>query len=156
MTTGTPQGARRPLRGSFCGGPVARPQAGPRGHRARGFTLVEIMAVLVLLGILTAVLLPRFGTLQEDAALRALDAAVAEMNTRETMAWGGLRIDNAVPGSDAAMNAAVLARVDTALGDNYTWTSGPGSSGGTLKFQTVSAALARSAATLTEPAAWSR
>jgi len=156
VTTGTPQGARRPLRGSLCGGPVARPQAGPRDRRTRGFTLVEIMAVLVLLGILTAVLLPRFGTLHDDAALRALDAAVAELNTRETMAWGGLRIDSAVPGSDAAMDAAVLARVDTALGGSYTWISGPGSSGGALEFQHVSAALSRSAATLTEPAAWSR
>ena len=46
--------------------------------KEEGFTLVEIIAVLVILGILAAVAIPKYFDLQSDARDKAMEAAMAE------------------------------------------------------------------------------
>ncbi|HEU19552.1 MAG TPA: prepilin-type N-terminal cleavage/methylation domain-containing protein [Deltaproteobacteria bacterium] len=53
-----------------------------------GFTILEVIAVLIVLGILIAVAIPRFFLVPDDAAETALATAVVELNARENLAWG--------------------------------------------------------------------
>ena len=54
-------------------------------NKVKGFTLIELIIVIVLLGILSATAAPRFLNLQSDArkaALKALQGAIKEMDTQ--------------------------------------------------------------------------
>lgn len=77
----------------------------PRRTEA-GFTLIEICMVLVLLGILTAVAVPKYFDLQEESRLRAADAAIAEAQARINAYFGQqLLADGDCVKAAAAVNA---------------------------------------------------
>jgi MSHA pilin protein MshA len=65
--------------------------------KEEGFTLVEVIAVLVILGILAAVAIPKFFDMQATAREKAIQGAVGELNGQVALAFA----QNALNGGTA-------------------------------------------------------
>jgi len=118
-----------------------------------GFTLVEIIAVLIILVILAAVAVPRYIDLETNARQRAIDAGISELNGRESLQWADLKISITGYDTDAGLQVVM----NYALGGDYTWQAGVAQNGGTLIFRnTTSVLLNRQESDSSQPATWSR
>jgi prepilin-type N-terminal cleavage/methylation domain-containing protein len=122
--------------------------------REKGFTLLEIIAVLVILSILAGIAIPRYISLDESAKQKGLDAGIAELNGRETLTWSNEKISV----SGWVSDEKTFGLVDHFLGDEYEWgTDEPTVSGGTLTFKdSAPVTLTREESTMEQPGAWSR
>jgi prepilin-type N-terminal cleavage/methylation domain-containing protein len=121
----------------------------------QGFTLLEIIAVMVILSILAAIVVPKYVSLDESARQRAIDAGISELNGRETLSWSNEKISV----SGWVSDVKTFGLVDKYLGNDYGWDPADPAdeTGGTMTFKdSVSVALSRTESTVEHPGSWSR
>ena len=115
-----------------------------------GFTLIEIMVVLVILGVLAGIVQYKLVTLGESAENRAIEVGIMELNVREKLTWTDFKLSS----SGWTNDNAVFATMDMNLGAAYSWIAGPAHSGGTLRFESKSVVLTKAPSTNESSGSW--
>jgi prepilin-type N-terminal cleavage/methylation domain-containing protein len=115
-----------------------------------GFTLIEIMASLVIIGVLASVGVQKHDQISDSASQKALEYTVREINSRELLTWALVKFSDEGWQSDEAL----FSNLDTKLGEGYVWSSGPDSTGGTIRMQTSSISFTRTPSTISKSGKW--
>ena len=83
-------------------------------HNQKGFTLVELVVVIVILGILSAIAVPKFIDMQEDAKESAVEGARGAVKSAVALAHARWMVD----GAKASNNTVKMEGIDVAV-DNF-------------------------------------
>jgi prepilin-type N-terminal cleavage/methylation domain-containing protein len=129
-------------------------------NNCKGFTLIELIASMVIFSVLAAIIIPRYIDAETASKYRALDLGVSEMNGRETLTWALVKLSDQGYRDDDQVWAQLLANPGIDLGDDYDWDlnpPGPANKSGTLRFKrNVFSPLNRTLSTPDTPARWRR
>jgi prepilin-type N-terminal cleavage/methylation domain-containing protein len=135
---------------------IKRPDQSPKRYKKlnlpnqNGFTLIEIVTVLVLLGVLASFVIPLFVDLAATAQDKALSAGISELNSRESLTWARIKMLDTGWTDDESL----FSHINTDLGTEYRWIPAAKIDGGTLHFRTGIAELERMSSSNTTPGKW--
>jgi prepilin-type N-terminal cleavage/methylation domain-containing protein len=118
---------------------------------SKGFTLIELIAVMAILSIVTALTVKKVVAISYTAEQNALIQGLAELNAREKLTWTKIKLaDDGYQYDDAVWD-----EIDLNLGEQYSWKNPPKKNGGTLSFGSQSIALKRTGSNTDTAGSWS-
>ena len=117
----------------------------------KGFTLIEVISVIVILGVMASVGAQKADLLSTAADERALLEGVNQLNSLETLVWTNMKLSQAGWEGDATVFSKIM---EGEIGSEYIWKDGPNLTGGTLLYRSKSITLSRSPSTAASWGTW--
>ena len=115
--------------------------------KQRGFTLIELIMVIVILGVLSAFALPRFADFGEDARVASLNALAGALRAAANISHAQQLADGSTPGDSVTLEGAEITMVNgyptadgagitlaSQVSNDYTATGGGADGGDVLTF----------------------
>jgi len=116
----------------------------------KGFTLLEILSVMVIMSVMASVAIKKFDYIHETTSTNIINLGIRELNTREALVWSQMKLSD----SGWSNDVDVYNEIDKNLGTGISWDPGPSSSGGTLHYKSQTVTLDRIASTRASIGSW--
>jgi type II secretory pathway pseudopilin PulG len=116
----------------------------------KGFTFIELISMMVIMSMMVSVAIKKLDLISDSASITALQSGIRELNTRETVAWAKIKLND----TGYTIDADVYNTVDKIISQDYSWNPGPDISGGRLHFKSQFVDLSRTPSTVTSVGSW--